>query len=141
MSSDQPSTLPPRDIEFLTSYLKEFFLLTYLFTYFLAYIHTYVPAYLPACYLPAYLPPCLPSLALPCLACLPTYLPTYPPTYLLTYLLTLPSDKCNSIMAIATGLIFSLFSVASSQDMVFTHCSISSACITELAFVLHSITA
>ena len=31
----------------------------------------------------------------------------------------MPSDKCNSIMAKATGLIFSLFDVASAREVPF----------------------
>jgi len=31
----------------------------------------------------------------------------------------MPSDKCNSIMAKATGMIFSLFDVASAQEVPF----------------------
>jgi len=50
------------------------------------------------------------------------------------------SDKCNSIMAIATGLISSLFNVALSGDVPFANYSSSSiACIMvlpKLTFVL-----
>ena len=33
------------------------------------------------------------------------------------FITVMPSDKCNSIMTIATGLIASLFIIASSQDV------------------------